>query len=225
MRRAPEGGGDTSIRRQSRSFDGQGNMPATSMTREYLMAQHGYLREYDEGWDRGDDPERERGQRDREDRNRDRGFIFGSGDDNPFDRMGDRARERFSDDDRQWRRTHADDWRSRDRDQGYSGDDRDRSPRSFRSYQDDHYRSWRDRQMQALDRDYEDYCREREQQFHSDFDSWRRNRGQRQQQGGNSDEVLELTESRPEAMNLEPSAVADATLGTNNSENTAPGRR
>lgn len=42
--------------------------------------------------------------------------------------------------------------------------------------QDDHYRSWRDRQVQELDRDYEQYCREREQQFHQDFDSWRQNR-------------------------------------------------
>lgn len=47
---------------------------------------------------------------------------------------------------------------------------------TFGSSQDDHYRSWRDRQMAQLDRDYDDYCREREQQFHSDFDSWRRNR-------------------------------------------------
>jgi hypothetical protein len=47
---------------------------------------------------------------------------------------------------------------------------------TFGSSQDDHYRSWRDRQMSELDRDYDDYCREREQQFHSDFDSWRRSR-------------------------------------------------
>ena len=47
---------------------------------------------------------------------------------------------------------------------------------TFGSSQDDHYRSWRDRQMSQLDNDYSDYCREREQQFHSDFDSWRRNR-------------------------------------------------
>jgi len=44
------------------------------------------------------------------------------------------------------------------------------------SSQDDHYRSWRDRQMGQLDTDYADYCREREQQFNQDFDSWRRNR-------------------------------------------------
>ncbi|HJR82334.1 MAG TPA: hypothetical protein VJ775_00240, partial [Sphingomicrobium sp.] len=47
---------------------------------------------------------------------------------------------------------------------------------TFGSSQDDHYRSWRDRQMSQLDRDYADYCREREQQFNQDFDSWRRSR-------------------------------------------------
>ena len=57
---------------------------------------------------------------------------------------------------------------------------------TFGSSQDDHYRSWRDRQMAQLDRDYADYCREREQQFHSDFDSWRRNRPANSQLGSGS---------------------------------------
>lgn len=46
----------------------------------------------------------------------------------------------------------------------------------FGSSQDDHYRSWRDRQIEQLDRDYQDYCRENEQQFHSSFDQWRQKR-------------------------------------------------
>ena len=40
----------------------------------------------------------------------------------------------------------------------------------------EHYRSWRDRQIAELDRDYEEYCRDRQQQFHSDFGSWRQSR-------------------------------------------------
>ncbi|QIK77865.1 hypothetical protein G7077_02000 [Sphingomonas piscis] len=58
------------------------------------------------------------------------------------------------------------------------------------AHPDDHYRSWRDKQMQSLDRDYEDYCREREQQFHSEFDSWRQNRQQNrgQQSTGQGDQ-------------------------------------
>ena len=76
MRPAPAASGSTSIPRSTRSFGGQGNLPATSITKEYLMAQHGYLREYDEGWDRGDD--RERGDRNPDERtgDRNRGFMF-----------------------------------------------------------------------------------------------------------------------------------------------------
>jgi hypothetical protein len=53
----------------------------------------------------------------------------------------------------------------------------------FGSTPHDHYLSWRERQMAELDRDYQDYCREREQSFHQDFDSWRRSRQGQQQQG------------------------------------------
>lgn len=64
--------------------------------------------------------------------------------------------------------------------------------RSFSPHRDDHYLSWRDRQIQELDRDYEEFCREREQDFHRDFDSWRRNRqGSRQQVvAGEKDELV-----------------------------------
>ena len=91
-------------------------------------------------------------------------------------------------------------WHRQDRSGGFSG-----------SSQDDHYRSWRDRQMQELDRDYQDYCREREQQFHQDFDSWRRNRSSISQRSQSTDqpgsgegyvvtaesETLILTDSTP----------------------------
>jgi len=95
--------------------------------------------------------------------------------------------------------------------------------------------------MSALDRDYEDYCREREQQFHQDFDSWRQKRQNQRptstpstgsgQQGsqaaqGSSEEVMEL--NNPTDLSTEPqsgpSPTADATLGTNNSENSGTGR-
>ena len=277
------------------------------------MAQHGYLREYDEGWDRGEgrdrdrerswrDDDRERGwrggsesgQRDRgwqeDDPNqRNRNFMLGDRDRNLgrggdrdhergfFDRMGDEARSWFRDDDRQYRGTHHEDHEQRGtrygREHGFGGSqgdygrsgqsqrfsgggDWERSPRNFSSHQDDHYRSWRDRQMSALDADYQDYCREREQQFHQDFDSWRKNRqgqgGQRQpqgsmspssssssqqqpqasagqqqsKQGGSSSEVMEL--NNPTTLSTEPqsgsSPTGAATLGTNNSENSGPGR-
>lgn len=46
----------------------------------------------------------------------------------------------------------------------------------FGSGQDDHYLNWRNRQLEQLDQDYQEYCREREQQFRQDFDSWRSSR-------------------------------------------------
>ena len=91
------------------------------------------------------------------------------------DRGGRGAQDRFREDDRQYRNTHEDRWASRDAMEAATR----RSQRNFASHQDDHYRSWRDRQMEALDRDYEEYCREREQQFHRDFDSWRQPRAER----------------------------------------------
>ena len=80
------------------------------------MADHGYLPEYDENFDREEN---------------ERGFM-----------LGDRGR---------FREGHA-------------------------AHPDAHYLSWRDRHMRELDRDYEEYRREREQQFHSDFSAWRHRR-------------------------------------------------
>jgi hypothetical protein len=174
------------------------------------MAQHGYLRDYDEGWGRGGDRERWR------DEDGDRKWMLGQDRERggehrgAFDRMGDKARRMFGDDDRQ----HRGDW--------------ERSPRKFSSHQDDHYRSWRDQQMEALDRDYEDYCREREQQFHSEFDAWRSQRrgnnpgplrtGMTQTgQSHDPNGTLELTNEARD--NAEPRAdpIGAATVGTNSS--------
>jgi hypothetical protein len=247
------------------------------------MAQHGYLREFDEGRDRDDDRERsewrqqddmrDRGEREARgsnrdydrgygrDYDRDRGFMFDDQDRNRdrdrgsdrgsdrdggrgfFERMGDQARSWTGDDDRDHRSDRGawennGDWPQRNR--GMSGSNESRG--NVSNHPDDHYRSWRDRQMQALDRDYADYCREREQQFHSEFDSWRQNRqqqqgsGQNQQQaqggGQNQDELL-LAESRSaetgstapaDQMTTTPSPEGEATLGTNNPANAGTGR-
>jgi hypothetical protein len=214
------------------------------------MAQHGYLHDtYDnddfgrsedreQGSWRGDERERgswrgdERGWRDdrhnqwEERDHRDeqgRGFMFD-------EREHGRSREHsaFSSPSARYARgLHRDDDRQRGRDQWQGSGDR------FSASTDHHYRSWRDRQMEALDRDYEDYCREREQQFHQDFDSWRRGRENRggtgrsqSQQGRTSEEVMDLDnpmiEGSGEIEGGTTSPMATATLGTNDSENTAP---
>jgi hypothetical protein len=188
---------------------------------------HGYLREFDEAPDRSDDRGRDRGdERERSWRSGERDGKFMLGEREPG---RGREEDRFRGEDRQYRSTQDNDWGARGDYSRFGGrEDRERSPRNFSSHQDDHYRSWRDRQMEALDRDYQDYCREREQQFHSDFDSWRRNReqrGKRSDAGIAEAAELELTHERAlSGQGNTPSPVGEATLGTNNSENTGIGR-
>jgi hypothetical protein len=43
-------------------------------------------------------------------------------------------------------------------------------------HEDPHYNSWRQRHMDELDRDYDDYRRENQSRFESDFGSWRERR-------------------------------------------------
>jgi hypothetical protein len=204
------------------------------------MAQHGYIRDFDEGSDRDDERERWRGRdEDWNQRGRDRGLMFGDRDRGRdddrgfFDRMGDRARDYFRDDDSE-ARGGSRDWRGggersgpsgRSRSAFSSGGDWDRSGRNFSSRQDDHYRSWRDKQMEALDRDYEDYCREREQQFHSDFDTWRSQRSRSNQQPlrtgmtQSAEEVMDLSDEVSQGHTGETSTpMGAATMGTNSSD-------
>ena len=48
-------------------------------------------------------------------------------------------------------------------------------------HNDPHYQEWRERQLNELDRDYEDYHRERQSHFENDFGSWRERRQQKRQ--------------------------------------------
>jgi hypothetical protein len=79
----------------------------------------------------------------------------------------------------------ADDWNRRFGREGHEG--------SY-AQQQDPYHSYRERHLQEMDRDYQDWCREREQQFHNDFSSWRSGR---LQQPGQEDEMpaLELSDA------------------------------
>ncbi len=122
---------------------------------------------------------------------------------------------------------------------GGAGDYR-QGRRSFSSHPDDHYLSWRGKQLEALDRDYEEYCREREQQFHQDFDSWRRSR--QPQSGGSprttqadsassgSDELLlerdtsGVTTQAPQEPQTTVDAESSGTLGSTQGTRTS-GRR
>ena len=171
---------------------------------------HGYLGDgYGSHGDVGDDDrERERGWPERGWRGDDR-----------HDRAG-----MFGD----WDRNRSSDREPRERYRRGSGEFGDFSGRGrvLSAHPDDHYRSWRDRHMSELDRDYEDYCREREQQFHSEFAQWREQRHGNPQplrtgmtQSGISHDPsgeLQLTTEATQG-EAQPDPTANATLGTNSS--------
>jgi len=155
-------------------------------------------------------------------------------------------------DDRDWRergwRDEGRDWRNRR--MMFGGPDRDEwrggrgssfeetrttgSERRFSQHPEDHYRNWRDRHMSELDRDYADYCREREQQFQRDFDDWRRQKYGNPQplqpgmtQSGISHDPSGATQALEDESGVTPvgsDPAATATLGTN-SQSGGRGRR
>jgi hypothetical protein len=179
-------GGSFSDRDRERSYGriGRGGTDYENRSGFGGMAQGGYGRSGGSGREEGQSgygPSRGGGEW-RSMSGRDRSSFGGSGEDRNRGQSGNRG--------------HAQSWGEanrgqsnwdRDRDQGSLGYSSGMSgtlggfgnQTSFGSGQDDHYRSWRDRQLAELDRDYDDYCREREQQFHSDFNTWRRSRSSR----------------------------------------------
>lgn len=64
---------------------------------------------------------------------------------------------------------------------------RDRS-----QHHDPHYNQWRERQLGELDRDYDEYHRERQSRFEEDFGSWRERRQQKRQTVGQVREHMEV---------------------------------
>jgi hypothetical protein len=104
--------------------------------------------------------------------------------------MRDDDRYRGYDADRGWQQSRSG-YEDRQR-SSWSGGDRDYSrgsssysvPRygndqrsgNHRNDHDPHYSSWRERQIQALDRDYDDYRRENQSRFDNEFHGWRQNR-------------------------------------------------
>jgi hypothetical protein len=59
-------------------------------------------------------------------------------------------------------------------------------------HEDPHYRSWRDRHLSELDRDYEDFRSENQARFESDFGSWRERRMQKRGLLGQIREHMEV---------------------------------
>jgi hypothetical protein len=96
--------------------------------------------------------------------------------------FGDRDRGDYDRSQSPWGR---DEYRSTSR--AGTSDPSDRS-----RHEDPHYRSWRDRHMNELDRDYDDYRRENQSKFESDFGSWRERRQQKRGLLGQIREHMEV---------------------------------
>ena len=174
--------------------------------------------------DHGDDDYRFGEDRARSNRSRDDRFMFGddegprqgSASGNVMGRAEQRVRGWFEDHDRDERdrgRDLADDpravqaandWRQRYGREGYEG--------SYARH-DDGYDSFRQRHIAELDRDYSEWCREREHEFHSEFDNWRqRRRSGNLMEDESSGPPMELTDAdRAEAPAMPVTSELDAT--------------
>jgi hypothetical protein len=176
------------------------------MAHGYIGEGYGSHGETDRDDDRRDRHWRERAWRGREDdwrsSDRDRGMMFGGSDRGDWREQGRERGDSWSSSDMGW-----------DRSRGYS------------AHPDDHYRSWRDRHMSEIDRDYQDYCREREQQFHREFNDWRTQKYGNPQplqagltQSGISHDPSGITQAIEEGTGTTEVAsdpTATATMGTN----------
>lgn len=60
---------------------------------------------------------------------------------------------------------------------------------------DPHYHEWRSRQIESLDRDYDDYRREHQSRFEQDFGDWRTRRGEQRQALSRVSENMEVVGS------------------------------
>jgi len=137
---------------RARSYGDYGNQAGGSPARDYRGDRFNEpLRDYGEGPARSDE-------------NRD----F-------FQRAGDEVRSWFGDEEAERRRRRDAEW-----DGYFDRGDYGASGYRSRHEHDPHYRSWRDRQLEALDRDYDEYRREHQGRFDNEFGSWRQSRqGQR----------------------------------------------
>lgn len=65
---------------------------------------------------------------------------------------------------------------------------------------DGHYHAWRQRQIDELDRDYDDYRREHQEKFSSDFGTWRQGRQQKRGLLGDIREQMDVVGSDGETV-------------------------
>jgi hypothetical protein len=85
---------------------------------------------------------------------------------------------------------------SGEHERGRNWRDRDISDRDYRREdmrgQDPHYRSWRERHLGELDRDYDEFARENQARFEDEFNNWREKRMQKRGLLGQIREHMEV---------------------------------
>ncbi len=83
---------------------------------------------------------------------------------------------------------------------------------------DRHYGEWRARQMEQLDRDYDDYARENQSRFEDDFSSWRERRQQKRGLLGQVREHMEVVGSDGEHVGTVDRTAGDRLILTKSDE-------
>jgi len=84
------------------------------------------------------------------------------------------------------------------------------------AHPDDHYHSWRQQQIDALDRDYDEYRREHRDKFHSEFGGWRETRQQQRQSLGKVTERMEVVGSDGQKVGVVDKVQGDRIILTKN---------
>ena len=87
------------------------------------------------------------------------------------------------------------------------------------SHQDPHYSEWRNRQIEALDRDYDEYRREHQSKFEQEFGTWRSRRQTQRQSLGKVTEHMEVFGSDGEKIGTVDGVKGDRIILTKSDEN------
>jgi len=84
---------------------------------------------------------------------------------------------------------------------------------------DPHYSEWRNRQIESLDRDYEDYRRENQSRFEQEFGGWREKRQGQRQALGRASEGMEVVGSDGQHVGTVDKVRADRIILTKSDPN------
>ena len=99
---------------------------------------------------------------------------------------------------------------------GFSGAAAGGAASSFRSPHDPHYSSWRQRQLEELDRDYDEYCREHQSRFENEFTGFRQQRQTKRQMLASIREHFEVVDEQGERIGTVDKVHGDKIILTRN---------